>query len=510
MSDFLNQLQEASVLSPNEQAFLDRVDAWFAAHREEFIADLIDWVSYPSVSEADKAAPDAPFGPEVARLFERVIERAKDFGFKTERHDGYAISILGDEGSVEEDIGLVSHLDVVPAGENWTFEPYQPFERDGFIIGRGSSDNKGPALLDLYLLRAFRDLGVSLKRRLRIVYGGAEETSMADIAYFAEHGPVPRLSIITDGGFPVNYAQKGGLNLVLHLPVKGSVLAGLKAGVAANAVPATAILVLKNQNIEALEAKFARLEADLREKISISQDKDNIIILARGQSGHAAFPENTLNPIPLLLRAIIESGLVQDNDLAIAKTLAGLLADPWGNGAGVADEDEQTGRLTLNGGLIAGDENGITLQLDIRYPVSTNVSRLLSVLQDKISAFHGRIEIERDAKPVHFDKNSTLVRLLQNSFDTVAQAKTEPFSMGGGTHARVLPNSITFGPGFGRDPSLLFQGEAVNLRPDFIPAENGSAHGPDEFVAIENLRKALLVYAVTLPRLDRWIDEGLV
>ncbi|MFK4825019.1 Sapep family Mn(2+)-dependent dipeptidase [Paenochrobactrum sp. BZR 588] len=510
MSDFLNQLQEASVLSPNEQAFLGRIDEWFAAHKQEFIADLIDWVSYPSVSDADKAAPDAPFGPEVARLFDRVIERAHALGFKTERHDGYAISILGDDGSIDEDIGLVSHLDVVPAGENWTFEPYQPFERDGFIIGRGSSDNKGPALLDLYLLRAFRELGVGFKRRLRIVYGGAEETSMADIAYFAEHGPVPRLSIITDGGFPVNYAQKGGLNLVVRLPVQGSVLAGLKAGVAANAVPASATLALKDRDIKTWEEKIASLSADLREKISVGQDGADLILHARGQSGHAAFPENTLNPIPLLLRALIEADTLQGADLELAKLIAGLLADPWGKGAGVADEDEQTGKLTLNGGLISGDENGITLHLDIRYPISTNVGQLLTVLEENIRPFEGHIDIERDAKPVHFDKNSSLVQLLQNSFDTVAEAKTQPFSMGGGTHARVLPNSITFGPGFGRDPSLLFQGEAVNARPDFIPAENGSAHGPDEFVAIENLRKALLVYAVTLPRLDRWVDEGLV
>ncbi|MGU3575987.1 Sapep family Mn(2+)-dependent dipeptidase [Brucellaceae bacterium C25G] len=510
MSDIFNHLQEASVLSSDEQTLINRVDAWFADHKQEFITDLIDWVSYPSVSEADKAAPNAPFGPEVARLFDRVIERAEELGFKTERHEGYAISILSDEGDVAEDIGLVSHLDVVPAGENWTFEPYQPFERDGFVIGRGSSDNKGPALLDLYLLRAFRDLGVKLNRRLRIVYGGAEETSMADIAYYAEHGPIPRLSIITDGGFPVNYAQKGGLNLVIHLPVSDSALAGLKAGVAANAVPATATLVLKHPDITAAKAQLSLLASDTQERLTISEDNGNLVLLLRGQSGHAAFPENTLNPIPILLRALLEADLLHGTDVDLARLIAGLLADPWGQSAGIANEDAPTGKLTLNGGIISGNEKGITLQLDIRYPISTNVDELLAIVKEKISPFGGSIEIERDAKPVHFDKNSALVQLLQNSFDTVADAKTQPFSMGGGTHARVMPNSITFGPGFGRDPSLLFNGEPVALRPDFIPAGNGSAHGPDEFVAIENLRRALRVYTVTLPRLDRWIEEGLV
>lgn len=227
-----------STITGSDQEFLAAVDSWLDAHRSEFLADLLDWVSIPSVSDENHAAPGAPFGPNVARMLDRVRERATELGFESSSHEGYAISILGDPArSLNEDgastgstsrardtqhtgnptttspqpeIGLVSHLDVVPAGDGWTLDPYAPFERDGFVVGRGSSDNKGPAVGDLYLLRLFRDLDIPLRHRLRVIYGGSEESGMADLSYYAEHGPVPGFSLVTDGPFPVNFAQRVG------------------------------------------------------------------------------------------------------------------------------------------------------------------------------------------------------------------------------------------------------------------------------------------------------------
>lgn len=505
MADTLPAGWQGDTLSDEERERIKRVDAWFDVHRDEFVADLIDWVGFPSVSDETDAAPGAPFGPNVARLFDRVVRRAEELGFKTETHEGYAISILSGEG--KQEIGLASHLDVVPAGENWTFEPYQPFARDGFVVGRGASDNKGPALLDLYLLRAFRDLGVELKHDIRVIYGGAEETGMADLKYYAEHARVPRLTIVTDGGFPVNFAQKGGLNLVLHIPT-GPVLARLSAGVAENAVPATATVVLKGIPASKVVQSLENVPAELRAVLSVSEDDGDVLVRARGQSGHSAFPEKTQNAIPLLVNGLIQASLVGGADLAAAQTVFRILQDPWGNGAGTAREDEATGKLTQNGGLAVPVEGGIDLHVDIRYPISADPDDLAATLLRAIAPLGGTIRVTRDAKPVHIDRSSPLVRLLQDTFDTVAGTKTEPFAMGGGTHARVLPRSITFGPGFGRRPDISFNGEPVSVRPNFIPEGHGSPHGPDEFVAIDNLKRALRVYAVALPRLDRWLAEG--
>lgn len=494
-------------LTTEEKERIRWADAWFEAHREEFIADLIEWVKVPSVSDDTLAAPGAPFGPEVANVFERVLARATELGFTTETHEGYAISVLSGKG--EQEIGLVSHLDVVPAGENWTVEPYEPFARDGFVIGRGASDNKGPALVDLYLLRAFRELGTTFAHGLRIIYGGAEETGMADLEYYTLNAPVPRVSLITDGGFPVNYAQKGGLDIVLHIPA-GPVLSAFRAGVARNAVPATASILIRNRTRPVLEQLLAQVPDELLAVLTIQENAEGVVLTARGQSGHSAFPEKTQNAIPLLLRALVHTGLVEGADLEAARTVAKILQDPWGTGAGTVREDADTGKLTQNGGLVIPAEGGFDLHIDIRYPVSADADDLRDTLAAAIAPLGGTVSITRHARPVYIDREGTLVKLLQDTFDTVAETTTEPFSMGGGTHARVLPRSITFGPGFGRRPDLKFRGEPVNARPDFIPEGHGSPHGPDEFVNIENLKRAFLVYIVTVPRLDRWLQEGLV
>jgi len=500
----------AATLTDDERVRLIKIEEWFNHHREEFIADLLQWISFASVSDDSAAVPNAPFGVQVAQLFDHVLEQGQGLGFEAQNHEGYAISILSEAAPLNEEIGLVSHLDVVPAGDNWIFEPFKPFFRDGFVIGRGASDNKGPALLDLYLLRAFRDLDIKLNRRLRIIYGGAEETGMADMEYYVKNGPIPRFSLITDGGFPVNYAQKGGLNLIVYLPT-GNQLANFQAGVAENAIPATASLVLNIKDLAQVEKAIDQIPYFLREKTTLHQEgRGHVTIVAHGQSGHAAFPEkNTLNAIALLMHILLEAKLLDGADRHAAEIIWQIAQDPWGEGAGIKIEDEQTGVLTINAGLSRPTTGGINLYLDIRYPISANSENIKQKIATLVAPLGGSVSVSKDSSPFHLDRDGALVQRLQDVFNTVSESQTQAFAMGGGTHARILPRSITFGPGFGRQPNILFQGHKVSARPDFIPEDHGQPHGPDEYVLIENLCHALKIYAIALPRLDRWLDEGI-
>lgn len=492
-------------MTPDELDVLKRVDSWFDSHRDEFISDLIDWVNYPSVSDNSLAVPGAPFGSDVQALFDRVVDRANELGFATETHEGYAISVLG--GGDGEEIGFVSHLDVVPAGENWTLAPFEAFYRDGFVLGRGASDNKGPALVDLYLLRAVRDLNLRLSSKVRVIYGGAEEVGMADLSYYAQNYPVPRLSIISDGGFPVNFAQKGNLIVAVDFPA-GSIMRDLKAGVAVNAVPAGAEIVLKGIDVRRVADAITTLPEELRERLTVTPEAAGTRLHARGLSGHAAFPEGTLNGILVLADALTRSGLLEGQDYEAAAFLTRVLDKPFGDDISTPTHDTDTGVLTHAGCLIGPHGDGLRLYLDIRYPVSTDSTVLVEALTKAAQVVNGRVTIDRNAAPVFIDRESPLVRLLQTTFNTLTGTKAEPFSMGGGTHARVLPNSITFGPGFGRDRVPLVNGEPTDLRPDFIPAGHGFPHGPDEFVLIENLKRGLKIYVVTLLRLDSWLHDA--
>ena len=494
-------------LTQKESALLERVDAWLAAHRDEYVADLLDWVAIPSVSDASQARAGKPFGEAVHTVLERALERAEELGFSTERHDGYAVSVLFGDG--REEIGLASHLDVVPAGENWEFSPYEPFERDGFVIGRGSSDNKGAAVADLYLLRLLRDLDIPLHHAVRVIYGGAEETGMADLAYYAENAPVPKISIVTDGAFPVNFAQKGGLNVDLFLPA-GPVLSAFSAGVAKNAVPATAEIELPDAQAEALRDAIALLPAELAATLEVRRGQ-HPVLAARGQSGHAAFPEGTSNAILLLATALSTPAVaaaagLEAADVIAATAIASILQTPYGDGAGTAREDDVSGRLTQNGGLVRPVAGGLLLHLDIRYPVTASHTEILAELEGATGEFGGHVAHIDHAAPFYIARDNPIVELLQSSFDTVLGTTSEPYAMGGGTHSRVLPNAITFGPGFGRISGITADGGEPR-RPDFIKAENGTPHGPDEFASIENVFAAVRIYVIALTRLDAHLAD---
>jgi nonspecific dipeptidase len=72
---------------------------------------------------------------------------------------------------------VYGHLDVQPAhiDDGWDSEPFVLTERDGKLFGRGSTDDKGPALSWLWVIEAHKELGIDLPVNIKILYEGMEE-----------------------------------------------------------------------------------------------------------------------------------------------------------------------------------------------------------------------------------------------------------------------------------------------------------------------------------------------
>ena len=72
---------------------------------------------------------------------------------------------------------VYGHLDVQPAAleDGWDSAPFELTEKDGKLFGRGSSDDKGPALSWLWVIKAYEDLGIELPVNIKIMYEGMEE-----------------------------------------------------------------------------------------------------------------------------------------------------------------------------------------------------------------------------------------------------------------------------------------------------------------------------------------------
>ncbi|MGN8247475.1 Sapep family Mn(2+)-dependent dipeptidase [Cellulomonas soli] len=498
-------------LTPEERALLGRVARWSVDHAAELVADLTRWVAVPSVA-VDAGVPGAPFGPAVAQMLALAARTAEGYGLTVHEHEGYAVSVTVEPGEVEpaREIGLIGHVDVVPAGEGWTSPPFTLSRVGDVAVGRGVADNKGPSLVDLYLLRVLRDLDLPLRHRLRLVLGGSEETGMADLRWYAAHGPVPRVSLVTDGPFGVNHAQKGLLGVTVAVPC-GPVLAALVGGDAPNSVPerATAVLPRAAAEVEPVvraAAAHAGLEAGWVQVDAEPHGGSRVTV--HGVAGHAAFPGGTRNPVPLLAAVLAGSGLLGPADQAAAMLVAELLADPDGRSAGISAADA-TGALTLNGVVLpaagdSGEPTVLRLRLDVRYPATGRGEEVLGGLAAALArhpAVGASLTDVADDPGYHVDPDSREVTVLQQAFNDVLGTQRRPFAMGGGTHSRVLPRAITFGA----DYWWLPEGAAAvdgPVRLPGVPVDRGGPHAADESVPLGHLLAALQVYAVAVVRLD--------
>jgi succinyl-diaminopimelate desuccinylase len=85
------------------------------------------------------------------------------------------------------------HLDVVPAGDGWTVDPYEGRLRDGKIYGRGAADQKAGIAASIYAIEALRREGIRLHGRVEQSATVDEESGgFAGMAYLAKQGYVHR------------------------------------------------------------------------------------------------------------------------------------------------------------------------------------------------------------------------------------------------------------------------------------------------------------------------------
>ncbi|MBR6007283.1 MAG: Sapep family Mn(2+)-dependent dipeptidase, partial [Clostridia bacterium] len=182
------------------------VEAFIDSKKDDIVRSVQESIRFPSV-EAEPAGEGAPFGLAVKGALEHALGLGKSLGFITENLDGYAGCI--DYGEGEEMLGIVCHVDVVPEGEGWIHPPYAAEIADGKIYGRGTMDDKGPAICAIYALAAIKAAGLPMKRRVRIILGTNEETGWGCMNHYKKVAEIPTMSISPDAEYTLVNSEKG-------------------------------------------------------------------------------------------------------------------------------------------------------------------------------------------------------------------------------------------------------------------------------------------------------------
>ena len=461
---------------------------WAEDHREEFIADVMRIVRFPSVSSP--GSDGYAFGRACKECADDFMALGKDYGFTPENDDYYCASLVmpGEKPECRE-IGILGHLDVVPEGEGWDFPPYEPRYIDGYVTGRGAGDNKGPVIMSLYAMRCLKDLGIKLDHSVRLIAGFNEESGMKDVDhYILTHPHLPAVTIICDGGWAMCVGEKGRLNATLVQTVQDPSLVQLWGGIAPNAVPDKAFAkVLKEIVPERL--------SELRKRYPDAQftiEGSILTVETRGKATHAFHPQDGVNANYELWRILLAEGLVSGDAERAIRNLSLCFADDYGKGLSLDGEDDVFGRTTCVGGVMRLEEGRITVSVDTRFSLSSTSDGLRRKFSERCSALGVGIEDLETTDGYLKAESNPVVSLLLDTFHQYFDREYDTYVMGGGTHARKFPDAYAFGPAEMGRPSPF----------------GGQAHGKNETCNIDRLLVSLRVYVMSLIRLDEYLSRN--
>lgn len=456
---------------------------------KDMIKDIMDVVSIPSVYNP-KGTPGAPFGTEVAKCLDKVLEIGEKLGYKTVNYDGYVGEL--NMGNGPDIIGVLGHCDVVAAGEGWDTEPFEPILKDNKIYGRGSADDKGPLIACLYGVKELKDQGkIPENITVRVIVGTNEEEDWEDIPHYLEKVEnLPMYSIVPDAEFPLIYCEKGlyDIDIVSKYSKSDSklVLREFTGGSARNAVAAKAVATIEVSGY-ATDEIASILEKEFENKNisgTVSTDGNKINILVTGKNAHAMNPEKGINAGANLIKLLSALDEYDFSHKDFVQEFRRLIDDDYtGKRCGLDCMDEDSGALTLNVGTYALNESGnIRLQLSIRYPASLDFDDIREKTLKSLNTDTLAVVEITDMKPVSFNRDDEFIELLMKTYqDITHDFESEPMSIGGATYARVLPNAVAFGPIF--------------------PYETELAHEPNEFIDLESLEKAKEIYTLAIERI---------
>lgn len=462
-----------------------QIDAFIDSHKEEMLEDLKTLVRINSVRGEEK--PGKPYGEGPAEVLAAAQKMIADYGFSAKNYDNYVVT--GDFNDKEKQLDILAHLDVVPVTEDWTVtQPFEPVIVDGKIYGRGTADDKGPAIAALYAMRAVKECGVSLSKNVRLILGSDEECGSSDLDHYYSIEQEAPMTFTPDADFPVINIEKGRLaksftaSFAGERAAGGSVLA-LHGGDKVNVVPANAWACVTGVSMEDVQTAIAEDASGV--KFTAETKEAGIQITAKGLAGHASTPEVGKNAICALLALLGKLPLGDDAQNNALKAVAELFSygDLCGRALGVEMEDEISGKITVNLGVL--DFDGISLKgtFDSRVPICGDDGNVTAVIASKMQEKGLTMEAGAMTPPHHVPAESEFVQTLLASYEKYSGIKGEPRAIGGGTYVHDLERGVAFG---------CMSDEVDN-----------HMHGDDEFMLVDVLVMSAKIFADAICRLCR-------
>jgi len=469
----------------NTTVLKEKIHEYLQQHKKEIIDTLKELIRIPSVR--GDSSEYAPFGEACSEILRYTEELYTRNGFETELDEkgGYLLSFYGNG---EKSLGIFAHGDVVPAGGGWLWsEPFIPTEKDGFIVGRGSLDDKSGIIISLYCAKLIRELQIPFHARLIMFCGVNEESGMQDIKNYLSKHTSPDFSLVPDTAFPLYRGNKGRLKFSLKSENGFSEGIRISGGTGASVIgEADAVLPFS-------EELYEEIIGISEDTLTITRENNCIHLHAVGIPKHSALPEGSLSAVKIISEALCRSANLDTSDRKLFETLLTMASSQYGKIFGIENTDPEFGRLTCVLTKISTDEDGsIIADYNLRYGSTVSAEQLIRDISGISHAYGFRLMQDYDFSIPHaLPESDAYIQALMQAFREYTGNETvNTYVNAGGTYRQYLKNAAEIGTSLG-GPSR------------FMPSGRGHVHQPDECISIDGLLNAIELTALMLLQCDQ-------
>lgn len=454
-------------------------DLWLNQNKDDIIKKWIDLAKIPSVKA--EATIGAPFGENCKKALEKAMSFFEEKGFECKINTKNTYSLCS-YGKGEKKIGLFSHSDVVPVGDDWIYtKPFEPVVIENTLIGRGVEDNKSGIIAAFCVFMFLKEHNIRLNNQLELFIGSDEECGMEDLKDYLKEEKMPEVSLVPDADFPCSVGEKGICHLMTESADCFDSIISISGGQAYN-------IVLDNVEIVIPYSEKAKKEIiDKTEKmqnVSFSEDGERIKLIIKGVAKHASIPEGSVNAAKLAADLLIDCNFISDNDKSILSCVKELLGCFYGNGLGISHNDPVFGRTTCVNGMCRTVDKRLRLSFDIRYGDTFDGIELERIAEKGLAEKEFTI-IEKDNRPGFFIDDDTFPTAFEDIYEEITNERLTRVTMAGGTYARRLRNAFSTGT------SVITKNRN---NPVFkMPDGHGGAHQCDECIDIEGFFTAVKI-----------------
>ncbi len=436
-------------------------------YKNESLKNLESWIKINSIYDETTITSDHPFGKGVYNALDFIATLAEKEGFDVDRCDNYCTEIGYGKG--DKLIALYAHADVVPVSGEWKYDPFSATIEDNKMYGRGTSDDKGPAMAAFYALKALKENNLIDGYRVTLVIGGNEESGSRCLEHYFHtlHKPYPTYGFTPDGDFPLIYGEKGISNYVQKVKLNLPELVSLQGGVVANSVIDEAKCVLKHTpEFSKLCETFFNL-TDTKYSLISGVENDELVVY--GKASHGSMPECGKNAALYLIKFL---GWVYHDELL--NKIADSYLETSGRKMGLYYESEYLHGTTYNVGLVNYENGILEMTINFRYPETCDPREVETKLNEME---FGEITFQGYGEHLLMDPHSPMIETLLKVYqDETGDTSTPIETIGGGTYAKESKNTIAFGSHFpGKVDNIHSPNEKIDLE-DFYTSQGIYAH----------------------------------